>query len=254
MSTPFPKEHEAFASDKSLLTQIKQLEDRIEQRYQVHQLTQSLLAIVDIIGPRPEPKKDAPLSAELAEAMAELLKDVPAPTQLDVDRDVIWEMRRRKGTQYVLAFLSPKLWMSLENLFAGIVVGYLQMFTSSSRGPQKETRSRLSENKVFAGQEDLKAAHEKIEYLRNRQYAHKELEHDRHCASYVIDAQGAIAIDAGGAQNTIHYHPTLSVDLIKCLGAVALYLRQDIQSRSDHIVGSLTEEQRQVLSACAGQA
>lgn len=247
MSKLFPKTHEVFANDKGLQIKLKQLEDRIEQSYQVHQLTQSLLAIADISGPRPEPIQPLPMPEGLAEAMEQLLQDAPEPTQLDKDRDAIWEMRRRLGTQCVLAFLSPNLWMSLEELFAGIVVGYQQMFTS-------DKRVQLKEKDVFAGQEELKKIHEKIEYIRNKQYAHKELELDRHCISYFIDGQGAIAIDAGGAQNSIHYHHTLCMELIKCLQAVASYLGQDIKSRSNHIVGNLTDEQRHVLREHAGQA
>lgn len=254
MSTPFPKTHESFASDKTLLLKLRQLEDRIEQSYQVHQLTQSLLAIADIVGPKPEPIRSSPMPAELVEAMEQLLRDAPPPTQLDRDRDAIWDMQRRAGTQYVLGFLSPKLWMSLEELFAGIVVGYQQMFTSSIRGPQRPTRAPLKEKDVFAGENELKAVHQKIELLRNKHYAHKELEHDRHCISYFIDGHGAINLDAGGAQNTIHYHPTLCMELVRCLRVVASYLGQDIKSRSDHIVGNLTEDQRQALRAHAGQA
>ncbi|AZD00634.1 hypothetical protein [Pseudomonas chlororaphis] len=247
MSKLFPKTHEAFASDNDLLNKIKGLEDRIEQSYQVYQLTQSLLAISDIIDSKPVPKQDFPLPAELVEAMKLLLQDAPAPTQLDRDRDAIWEMRRRAGTQYVLAFLSPNLWMSLEELFAGIVVGYQQMFTSSNRAP-------LKEKDVFAGQNELKAVHQKIECIRNKHYAHKELEHGRHRVAYFIDEHGAITIDAGGAQTIIHYHLTLCPDLIRCLLAATSYLKQDIKSRSDHIVGNLTEEQKQALRAHAAQA
>ncbi|HGX3311281.1 TPA: hypothetical protein ACNH8R_002306 [Pseudomonas aeruginosa] len=246
MSKLFPKTHEAFASDKALRNKLKQLEDRIEQSYQVHQLTQSLLAITDIVGPKPEPIQTSPLSEDLVGAMNQLLQDAPPPRQLDVDRDAIWDMQRRAGTGYVLAFLSPKLWMSLEELFAGIVVGYQQMFTRSSR----ET---LDEDQVFAELVDLKSTHDKIRRIRNKHYAHKELEHDRHHISYFIDEQGAIKLDAGGAQNTIHYHATLSMDLIKCLRAVASYLELDIKSRSDHIVGNLTVAQQQALRAHADQ-
>ncbi|MGU2315864.1 hypothetical protein ACSEV1_27385 [Pseudomonas aeruginosa] len=254
MSKLFPKTHEVFANDKDLLIKLKQLEDRVEQSYQVHQLTQSLLAIADIVGPKPEPVRSSPMPAELAEAMEQLLQDAPPSTQLDRDRDAIWDMQRRAGTQYVLAFLSPKLWMSLEELFAGIIVGYQQMFTSSIRGPQRPTRAPLKEKDVFAGENELLAVHQKIEHLRNKHYAHKQLEHDRHCISYFIDGHGAINLDAGGAQNAIHYHPALCMDLIKCLRAVASFLGQDIRSRSDHIVGNLTDKQRDVLRAHAGQA
>lgn len=92
-----------------------------------------------------------------------------------------------------------------------------------------------------------------MKYLRNKQYAHKELDHDRHHASYFIDEQGGIKIDAGGAQTTIHYHPTLCVELINCLQAVASYLAQDIGTRNDHIVGKLTDEQRHALRVHAAK-
>ena len=241
MSKRFPKDHKAFVGDKSLRGRIKSLEDRIEQSYQAHQLMQSLLAISEIIETNPAPKRTLPMSPDPLAILEEICKDAPPPTQLDKDRDAIWEMARRSGKQYVLAFLSPKLWQSLEVLFSGIVVSYIQMFTGG------DGRSKLDHSHVFKGNDDLKVAHEKFDSLRNKQYAHKEFEDDRHQLSYFADNQGVIAIDVDGVQHSKHYHLALCPDLLRCLAKVSSYLKQDIKERGKNLIEKLTEDQKLVL-------
>lgn len=238
ISKIFPKDHEAFVGDKSLQRRIKSLEDRIEQSYQVHKLRQSLLAITEIIEPNPFPRRSLPLNPDLLACFEEVLKNAPPPTQVDKDRDAIWEMVQRSGKIYVLAFLSPKLWQSLEVLFSGIVVSYIQMFSGG------DSRSMLEYSRVFKNNEGLKAAHEKFSILRNKQYAHKEFEHDRHQISYFVDDQGAIAIDVDGAQHSKDYHLDLCTDLLQCLAGVSSYLKQDIKERSNNLIENLTENQK----------
>lgn len=248
MSKLFPKNHEAFVGDKRLQEKIKSLEDRIEQSYQVHQLMQSLQAIAEIIEPHPAPKQKFPMPPDIPASFEEILKDAPPPTQLDMDREAIWGMVRRSGKMYVLAFLSPKLWQSLEVLFSGIVVGYIQMFAGG------DGRSKLDHLRVFKGNEDLKLAHEKFDNLRNKQYAHKELEHDRHQVSYFVDNQGVIAIDIDGVQHTRHYHLALTMDLLRCLAEVSSYLKQDIKERSENLIKELKKPQKLVLIEYANPA
>ncbi|MFA4629732.1 hypothetical protein P2A10_13475 [Xanthomonas perforans] len=244
MNIFFPKTHEVFASDEALLRKLRKVEDRIEQGYQVEQLKRSLIAIIDIVGEKREPARTLPSSKGAIEAMQKLLRDNAPPSELDLDREVIWRMQRKAGTEYVLAFLSPGLWGSLEELFAGIVVFYQQMFTSSSR-------AMLNEDRVFAGRNDLKVMHDEIKRVRNKQYAHKELEHDRHRISYFIDSQGGIKLDVDAAHSTTQYHATLYTTLFHCLCAVDSYLKKDIRSLADNIVSSLTEVQRDALKAQA---
>lgn len=143
ISKMFPKNHEAFIGEKSLQKRIKSLEDRIEQSYKVDQLRQSLLAIAEIIEPNPAPVRTPTLTPDLLACLEGIIKDAPPPTQIDKDRDAIWEMARRSGKLYVLGFLSPKLWQSLEVLFSGIVVSYIQMFAGG------DSRSMLDYSRVF---------------------------------------------------------------------------------------------------------
>jgi len=94
-------------------------------------------------------------------------------TQLDEDQEAIWAIKARSGSLYVLGFLEPKLLLSLETLFSGIVVGYIQMFNDS------KTRLRLSPDSVFKNSPDLKDFHVTvIQRLRDLQYAHKTLSKD----------------------------------------------------------------------------
>ena len=77
-------------------------------------------------------------------------------------------------------------------------------------------RSKLDHLRVFKGNEDLKLAHEKFDNLRNKQYAHKELEHDRHQVSYFVDNQGVIAIDIDGIQHTRQHQKILTAYFFIC--------------------------------------
>ena len=241
ISKRFPKDHQAFVGDKSIQGRVKSLEDRIEQSYQVHQLMQSLMGIAEIIETEPAPQCTAQMPPEISEIFTILLKDAPPPTQLDIDREVIWGMASRLGKQSVLGFLSPNLWQSLEVLFSGIVVSYIQMFTGG------DGRSKLDHSQVFKGDDDLKDAHAKFDTLRNKQYAHKEFEGDRHQLSYFVTNMEDIAIDVDGVQHTNHYHLTLHTDLLKCLVKVSSYLKQDIKDRSENLINNLTEDQKLIL-------
>lgn len=241
ISKMFPKNHEAFIGEKSLQKRIKSLEDRIEQSYKVDQLRQSLLAIAEIIEPNPAPVRTPTLTPDLLACLEGIIKDAPPPTQIDKDRDAIWEMARRSGKLYVLGFLSPKLWQSLEVLFSGIVVSYIQMFTGG------DSRSMLDYSRVFKNNEYLKTAHGKFVTLRNKQYAHKEFEDDRHQISYFVDEQDAIAINVNGVQRSKDYHLALCSDLLRCLASLSSYLKQDIKESSDSLINSLTENQKLFL-------
>lgn len=242
MSIPFPKDNVEFISDKKIQRIIKSLEDRIEQRYQTLQLKQSLSAIIDIVGPKTEIKQPVPIPQDLLDCLNFLTQDAPPQDQLDMDRNAIWEMRRRIGTRCVLVFLSPKLWLGLEHFFSGIVVGYIQMFSSGGR-------DKLQCKQVFKGREDLKISHERIERLRNKQYSHKELEDDRHHACYSIGNEGEVIIDTNGVQRTIHYHLNEETcdNLLKCLVGVSSFLKKEIQACSRVITENLTEKQKCVL-------
>jgi len=241
ISKLFPKDQEDFVGDLIFQKRVKSLEDRIEQSYQVYQLRQSLLAIAEIIEPDHFSDRSIPLNSDLLACIKEILKDAPPPTQVDKDRDAISEMVRRSGKLYVLAFLSPKMWQSLEVLFSGIVVSYIQMFSGG------DSRSMLDHSRVFKDNEGLKAAHDKFSILRNKQYAHKELEHDRHQISYFVDDQGAIAINLNGAQHSKEYHLDSCTDLLRCLAEVSSYLKQDIEKRSENLIKNLTENQKLFL-------
>lgn len=255
MSTIFPKVHDAFVTDKSAQAQIKTIEDRIEQSYQVHQMTQSLTAIVDIIEPErlaPLPRSEVPqeMPPELLDSMRILLQDAVVPEhlrQLNIDRDAITEMVKRGGQRYVLGLLSHRMLSSLEVLFAGVVIGYIQMFEGA------DGRSKIDKKRFFNGDDELERAHQKFDVLRNKQYAHKEFEFDRHQIRYAVDNSGAIAIDLGAPHEAKHFHLNSSVELLRLLRAVEIHLSKEINERSVALVKRLTDEQKRVLLDHAGQ-
>lgn len=239
---PFPKNHEIFFNDNTLTRSLKALEDRIEQSYLVDELTQSLVAISELIEPEPVPSKDiGHLSPEFPSCLELLLRDVPEPTQFVKDRDTIWDLVSRYGKSTVLLFVSPKLRMNLEVLYAGIVVSYIRMFNGSTK------RTQLDYKLVFSGLDDLKRMHEKIDELRDKQYAHNGLSVGRHHIGYRVDINGNITIDADGPQNSRQNHLEMCNDLLQCLSKVRSYLRDDIAKKSDKIIGKLSNSQKEFL-------
>ncbi len=238
----FPKEHDVFSKDEGFRRNIKRLEDRLEQMYQSFALLQSLDSIVQIVEPRAEaPNARIEIPPELLLAMEEFLSQAPPRDQLDIDRDAIWEMKARVGTQYVLGFLSPTLLTSMEMLFSGIVVQYIQMFNGSRR------RAPLRREAVFAGDDEGLAFHLKIDEIRNKHYAHKETAAGQHRLSYYIGENLEFNVDKGGPHETIDFHLTLYPDLKRNLQKLLGYLRKEIDIRSENLLSGLSKEQRLVL-------
>lgn len=251
MRTAFPKDHPALVSDKRLQAKLKTLEDRIEQSYQVHQLMQSLTAIVEIVTQRPAPARSIEVSQEVMDTLRKFVQETSVPEhmrQLNADRDAIADMVNRNGKGYVLGLLSHRLRFGLEVLFGGIVIGYIQMFEGA------DGRSKIDKKKFFKGSDRIAKAHEMFDMLRNKQYAHKELDFDRHRICYTVDGSGQIAIDSGTPQMTRDYHIESSGDLLRLLMALAAHLSEEINERSAALVEGLSDEQKHVLLEHAGQS
>ncbi|WP_186055036.1 hypothetical protein [Burkholderia gladioli] len=251
MRATVPKNHPALVGDKSLQARLKTLEDRIEQSYQVHQLTQTLIEIVEIIGHRQSPARPAEVPQEIMDTLRQFVQNTTVPEhmrQLNADRDAISDMVRRNGKGYVLGLLSHRLRLGLEVLFAGLVVSYIQMFEGA------DGRSKIDKRKFFKGNNEIENAHETFDMLRNKQYAHKELAFDRHRICYTVDGSGQIAIDPNAPQMTREYHLESSGDLLRLLKALHIHLSEEIKDRSAAILERLSDEQKHVLLEHAGQS
>lgn len=250
MRATFPKNHPALVGDKSLQARLKTLEDRIEQSYQVHQLTQTLIEIVEIVEHRQSLARSTEVSQEVMDTLRTFVQDTPVPEhmrQLNADRDAISDMVRRNGKGYVLGLLSHRLRFGLEVLFAGLVVSYIQMFEGA------DGRSKIDKRKFFKRNYEIENAHETFDMLRNKQYAHKELDFDRHRICYTVDGSGQIAVDPGAPQMAREYHLESSGDLLRLLTALRVHLSEEIKDRSAAILGLLSDEQKRVLLEHAGQ-
>lgn len=251
MRKAFPKNHPAFADDKSLQAKLKRLEDRIEQSYHVHQLTQTLTAIVEIVAQRQSPSRPTDVSQEVMDNLRKFVQAATVPEgmcQLNADRDAIADMVRRNGKGYVLGLLSHRLLFCLEVLFGGIVVGYIRMFEGA------DGRSKIDKEKFFKGSVEIAQAHKTFDMLRNKQYAHKELDFDRHRICYTVERGGQIAIDPGAPQVTRDFHLESSGDLLRLLMALRAHLSEEINDTSAALVKRLSDEQKRVLLERAVQS
>lgn len=242
-SIRFPKSNSLFSNDSELMKQIKGLEDRIELRYQSLRLQTALLPLVRLYE---EPREISERTSEMDPALLKALSVLAAPLRqrsslFDTDRDRIDEMKRRQGSLYVLGLLSPRLMMSMELLFAGVVTLYIQMFNSSTG------RLVLKGKRVYPDKE-LRSFHEHMLFLRNKHYAHKATELGRHDLSYTINERGDIELDSGGVHEDAEFHGAERCrTLYKCLDCVIRYLDDEIEKNGVKILDSLTAMQLEAL-------
>lgn len=240
----FPKTHKSFADDPVTLRAIARVEDNIELRYQTFSIRHALEPIISFFAQptAKQPKLSMPpeLLAEL-----ELLASMPASQvtlQLDLDREAIWNMKARCGSLYVLGFLEPKLITSLETLFSGIVVGYIQMFNDS------KTRLRLSPESVFKDHPDLKDFHVRVvQPLRDLQYAHKNSAEGQQSLTYVINESNDISINEDPPHFGFEFYSENYQMLYRCVCQVASYLNSEVSSASIQLLSRLNEEQLAAL-------
>lgn len=239
VSIIFPKQIPAFKKDANFLKLVRQLEDRIEQKYICQELIKNLTAISDAYRKPIKPSTDNRLPDELLKVLTDFIEDdVTHP--LDVTREAIWKMKRLHGTLFVLSFLSPALLTSLESLFTGTVVKYIQMFGG-------DRREALDAREVFSGDPDTFKAHKSIKTLRNKRYAHKEKSDDRHELYFHITDNGEPLIDPSAPHQQLEFHHTTCSALIKCLTSTTIFLDKDIKKRSDSLIANLSGEQIKVL-------
>ncbi|MCK9701884.1 hypothetical protein LT709_10335 [Pseudomonas syringae pv. syringae] len=240
----FPKDHPEFKDAPLSLRLISTVEDLIELKYQTIILKTALSPLITLYHSPAAKSPKTPIPPELQEAMKEILAATTpiSETQLDIDRKAIWNMKHRSGSLYVLSFLEPKLVTSLETLFSGIVVGYMQMFNDT------EIRVRLNADKVFKGQEDLKKFfNDMIKPLRNDQYAHKTSSDGQHHLSFHIDHLGNVVINQSPAHHSYEFHIESCHELYICLAHTEKYLTEEITKKSDALIERLSSEQISAL-------
>ncbi|HYD70562.1 hypothetical protein [Azospirillum sp.] len=224
------------------------IEDRIEQSWKAIDIMLSLNVINGISGSAPPPPmsqkskqilQDMDASAKhLAEALG--AGKAGAMSQFDIDRNNIWDAVRRNGIATVLSFIDVQLVTNIEKFFAGLVVSYITMFNHGQR-------TALPADKIFANKTDLKELHKRFYDLRNKWYAHTELEEGRHILKYRVDEEGKITIYKMGEQITPEYHLSESFNLFKCTGQVSLFIDKDLDEKISALMETLTVTQKDIL-------
>ncbi len=241
---PFPKDCPEFKDNPLILRLISTVEDLIELKYQTIILKTALSPIITLYYPPASESPKMPIPPELEEAMKEILASTPptSETQIDRDRDAIWNIKYRSGSLYALSFLEPKLVTSLETLFSGVVVGYMQMFNDT------EIRLRLNADKVFKGNESLKNFfNDMIKPLRNDQYAHKTSSDGQHHLGFHIDHLGNVVINKNPTHHSYEFHLESCNKLYTCLAHTEKYLTEEITKKSDSLIEKLSQEQISAL-------
>jgi hypothetical protein len=242
----FPKTHKSFADDPVTLRVIARVEDIIELRYQTLSIKHAIEPIISFFSQPASKQPQLSLPPELLADLEELaaMPSSRVRTQLDEDQEAIWAIKARSGSLYVLGFLEPKLLLSLETLFSGIVVGYIQMFNDS------KTRLRLSPDSVFKNSPDLKEFHVTvIQRLRDLQYAHKNAVEGQQSLTYTINEANEISINQDPPHFGFEFYPENYEKLYRCVCTLAKYLDSEVSNTSNQLMSRLNEEQLVALRA-----
>lgn len=176
----FPKEDEIFQSN-NILKIIEQTEKYFEIWWELQDIKFSLDAFLDLF-----PDKDMEIS------LKKIFKDIKVPDEIaqlansylnnrnefQKKRDNFEEFINEFGKVGALMFLSPKLFISLEVLFGGLIVNYSKMFVSNKNHIQLNIRDIIKENN------ELINFHDYIIELRHKHYAHNERQYSKFCLKY----------------------------------------------------------------------
>lgn len=243
----FPKTHKSFVDDPVTLRAIAAVEDCIELRYQASSMKTALEPFKSLFVESVSARPKFPMPQDLLEDLELIvaMSGTHEASQLDMDRDAIWEIKNRCGSLYVMGFLEPKLLTSLEILFSGVVVGYFQMFNDT------KTRLRLEYTKVFKGFPGLGEFHVGVvKSLRNNHYAHKNSAEGQQSLMFFINESNEIFINQEPSHYGFEFYPDNYENLYRCVCQVINYLDGEISILSANLLGGLNESQ---LAALQGE-
>lgn len=247
----FPSNHPAFADPDKLHHLIGSLESYHELTYDMLAIQNSIIAI-NRVAPQDHKtasekysqyKIDENLVAILKELSDSYAKAEKNPVQKM--RDALEEIKRDFGTAEILQFLCPQFYLSVETIMSGAVVTYIKAFNSSTG------RSKLDANDVFAETSDLKAFHMDLEKLRNKHFAHTELQANKHYLQFVRSTEDNIVkLDRNPSHETTQFYRDINlIEFNKCVCQTITFLRRKINDLSSTIESLLTKEQNKILSS-----
>lgn len=214
----------------------------------------SIIAI-DRVAPQDHKAGDkysqSQIDENLAKALKELSDSYARAEKNPVQKmcDALEEIKRDFDTGTILLFLCPQFYLSVETMISGAVVTYIKAFNRSTG------RSKLDVNDVFAENPDLKAFHMNLEELRNKHFAHTELQANKYYLQFIRKAKEKIVtLDRKPPHEKIQFYREINlIDFNKCVHQTIYFLQRKIDKLSTTIESALTEEQKEIVYSISSE-
>jgi len=134
-------------------------------------------------------------------------------------------------------------------MMSGAVVTYIKAFNSSTG------RSKLDANDVFSGNTALKKFHINLDELRNKHFAHAELQANKHYLQFIRKTEEEILmLDRKPPHEKIQFYREVNlIEFNKCVNHTICFLQSKIDKISSNIESLLTEEQKEVLYSISSE-
>lgn len=241
------KVDKSFIEDERLRKIIQVLESFIEIDFDMMDVCYTIEALRSCSSEPCRPKatinKEPEESADFIKDLQPLLDEYNRNRNpVQIMRDNIWEYKDKIGVYGVLMFLENRLAMSLEQLLNGAVVKYSKAFNESQR------RSVLSPKKIFKNNPECLEFHNYLIELRNKHYAHTELELGKHMLAYVESEDDEKIEFVTDSHTSQEFWPKFDyLRFYQTVEVVREYLKNEMKGKAQAIKNGLSKEQMQGL-------
>lgn len=218
---------------------IKDLEDRIEQKYKALDILCCLKTIHEC---NPEDKNYQYQPDTNMEEMAQICEQLNNNQEFCAkkqsrenysDFDTLHEIKARLGTATTLFFINSQLVINMEKFFSGLLLSYMTIFDKNSK------RLPVDSNLIFTKEE--KEYHDSIHRLRDKWYAHTENRNGRHQLTYLV-SENKIKFNENGIHKQPEYYVKSYKTLYLCTNKLYQYLTKDISERTYKLEQNLPKE------------
>lgn len=246
----FPKGHKLFIDDKQVLSIISKIESYSEIWWEMKDVATTVETLYELFQEdkiKSQMKKqfqDVEIDEETEEAVKTLSKDyLEKRTDFQKKRDEFQDFISVLGKRTALLFLSSGLVHSLEYLLSGAITTYVKSFNSSTG------RSRLKAKDVFKDNVELLDSHEYIIVLRNKHYAHVDIEANRFFLKFQKNNdENGFKIDKNMSHNTVNFSENFKYSkFLKCINVNIIYLEKSISAMTKTLYKKLSSEQKELL-------
>lgn len=241
----FPKEDNFYEGNKRLKSLINTIESYIEIEFDIIS-TREILDVLICMDKKSE-KQHIKLDPKAQLEIDTLAKEFEIYKEPENDfnriRNNIEEARTTLGLYTTLMLLHSGLSLNLELLFSGAILNYYKAFNASKRG-----RSTLEPNIVYKDHKDFLELHQEIKKLRNKHYAHADLEANKHLLTFLLSKnQKKINFELSSHINSEYWHQFDCKTFYNMTVHLQEFLKTKIELKATQAQEELSESQKEKL-------